>query len=173
LLNVIEHSYLVWTDSMSGSIVLNTLQFDKEFAELLEVYIKSFKDYFLDNELQFKAQQFEQAIHQAIESSKLCEIFVAKKMNDIIGFSCIIQTKAKYWYLGPFAVLPEYRRQGIGKILINNAIDFAHQNGGGTISIVTRWYNEAAIRFYKNLNFYIDSEYVHKGNKIVKMILEI
>jgi len=60
-----------------------------------------------------------------------------------------------------------------GKILINNAIDFAHHNGGGTISIVTRWYNEAAIRFYKNLNFYIDSEYVHKGHKIVKMILEI
>jgi len=158
---------------MSGSVVLNALQYDKEMAELLEVYIKSFKDYFLENELHFKAQQFEQSIHQAIESSKLCEIFVAKKMNDIVGFSCIIQTKPKYWYLGPFAVLPDNRRQGIGKILINNAIDFAHHNGGGTVSIVTRWYNEAAIRFYNNLNFHIDSEYIHKGHKIVKMILEI
>ncbi len=158
---------------MSGFVVINTLQYNKELSELLEVFIKSFKDYFLEKELHFKAHQFEQAIRHAIESSKLCEIFVAKKMNDIIGFSCIIQTKPQYWYLGPFAVLPEYRRQGIGKILINNAIDFAHHNGGGTISIVTRWYNEAAIRFYKNLNFYIDSEYVHKGKKIVKMILEI
>jgi len=164
---------LVWTDSMSGPVVLNTLQYDKELVELLEVFIKSFKDYFLENELHLKAQQFEQTIHHAIESSKVCEIFVAKKMNYIIGFSCIIQTKPQFWYLGPFAVLPECRRQGIGKILINNAIDFAHHNGGGTISIVTRWYNEAAIRFYKNLNFYIDSEYVHKGHKIVKMILEI
>jgi GNAT superfamily N-acetyltransferase len=124
---------------MSGSIVLNALQYDKELAELLEVYIKSFKDYFLENELLFKAQQFEQAIHYAIESSKLCEIFVGKKMNDIIGFSCIIQTKPQHWYLGPFAVLPEYRRQGIGKLLIKKAIDFAHHNGGGTIAIVTRW----------------------------------
>jgi len=158
---------------MSGSVVLNALQYDKELEELLEVYIKSFKEYFRENELHFKAQQFEQAIHQAIESSKLCEIFVAKKMNDIIGFSCIIQTKPQHWYLGPFAVLPEYRRQGIGKILIKKAIDFAHHNGGGSVSIVIRWYNEAAIRFYNNLNFYIDSEYVHKGHKIVKMILEL
>jgi len=158
---------------MSGSVVLKALQYDKELAELLEVYIKSFKDYFRENELHSKAQQFEQAIHHAIESSKLCEIFVAKKLNNIIGFSCIIQTKPQHWYLGPFAVLPDYRRQGIGQILINNAIDFAHHNGGGTVSIVTRWYNEAAIRFYNNLNFYIESEYVHKGHKIVKMILEI
>ena len=158
---------------MSGSVVLKALQYDKELAELLEVYIQSFKEYFRENELLSKAQQFEQAIHHAIESSKLCEIFVAKKMNNIIGFSCIIQTKPQHWYLGPFAVLPEYRLQGIGKILIKHALEFAHHNGGGTVSIVTRWYNEAAIRFYQNLNFLIDLEYVYKGQKIVKMILKI
>ena len=158
---------------MSDSVVIDVLQYDEKLAELLEIYVKSFKGYFQENELQSKAQQFEQAIHHAIKTSKVCETYVAKSKKSIIGFSCIIQTKPQHWYLGPFAVFPEYRRQGIGKILINNAIDFAHHNGGGTISIVTRWYNEAAIRFYNNLNFYIDSEYVHKGHKIVKMILEI
>jgi ribosomal protein S18 acetylase RimI-like enzyme len=154
---------------MSDSIVLNVLQYDKELPELLEVYIKSFKDYFLDKELHFKAQQFEQAIHKAIQSSKLCEIFVAKKMNDITGFSCIIQTKPQHWYLGPFAVHPEYRRQGIGRNLIKHAIEFAHRHGGGIISLVTRWYNEDIIRFYQTLDFHIDSEYIHKGEKIIRM----
>jgi ribosomal protein S18 acetylase RimI-like enzyme len=158
---------------MSGSVVLNALQYDKELPELLEVYIKSFKEYFQENELHFKAEHFEQAIHHAIELSKLCEIFVAKKMNVIIGFSCIIQTKPQHWYLGPFAVLPEYRRQGIGRNLIKHAIEFAHRHGGGIISLVTRWYNEDIIRFYKTLDFHIDSEYIHKGEKTIRMIRKL
>ena len=146
---------------------------DEEFAELLEVYVKSFKEYFRENEWLSKAQQFEKAVHNAIKSLKVCEIFVAKKMNKIIGFSCIIQTEPERWYLGPFAVLPEYRQQGIGRTLIKHSIEFAHQNGGGTVSIVTRWYNREVIRFYQNLNFLIDSEYVYKGQKIIKLILEL
>ncbi|MFX1518853.1 MAG: GNAT family N-acetyltransferase [Promethearchaeota archaeon] len=158
---------------MNDSIVIDVLQYDKELAELLEIYIKSFKEYFRDNELQSKAQQFEQAIHHAIESSEVCETYVAKSKNTIIGFSCIIQTKPQHWYLGPFAVLPEYRRQGIGKILIKHALEFACHYGGGTVTLVTRWYNERAIRFYQGLNFRIDSEYDYKGQKILKMILKI
>ena len=160
-------------DSMSDSVVIDVLQYDEELAELLEIYVKAFKGYFQENELRFKAQQFEKVIHLAIKTSKVCETYVAKSKRNIIGFSCVVQTKPQHWYLGPFAVLPEYRRQGIGRLLIKNAIDFVHQNGGGAISITTRSYNKEAIRFYKNLNFYIASEYVHKGNKIVKMILEI
>jgi ribosomal protein S18 acetylase RimI-like enzyme len=159
--------------SMSDSVVIDVLLYDEELSELLEIYVKTFKGYFQEKELLSKALQFEKAIHKAIKAPKICETYVAKSMHNIIGFSCVVQTKPQNWYLGPFGVLPEYRRQGIGKLLIKNTIDFVQQNGGGTISIVTRWYNEEAIRFYKNLNFYIASEYVHKGNKIVKMILEI
>jgi len=164
---------MIWTDDMNDSIVIDVLQYNKELADLLKVYVKSFKEYFRENELQSKAQQFEQAIHHAIESSEICETYVAKIKNNIIGFSCIIQTKPQHWYLGPFAVLPEYRRQGIGKTLIKSALEFTHHHGGGIVSIVTRWYNESAIQFYQSLNFCIDSEYIHKGHKIVKMIREI
>jgi ribosomal protein S18 acetylase RimI-like enzyme len=158
---------------MSDSIAIGVLQYDKELAELLEIYIKSFKEYFRDSELQSKAQQFEQAIHHAIESSEACEAYVAKSKNNIVGFSCIIQTKPQHWYLGPFAVLPEYRRQGIGKILIKHALEFARHYGGGIVAVVTRWYNEAAIRFYQSMNFRIDSEYEHKEQKILRMTLKV
>ena len=158
---------------MSDSVVIDVLQYDEELAELLEIYVKSFKGYFQENELQSKAQQFEQAIYHAIKTSKVCETYVARSKRNIIGFSCIIQTKPQNWYLGPFAVLPEYRRQGIGKNLIKHAIEFAHHHGGGIVSLVTRWYNEAVIRFYQTLNFHIDSEYVHKGEKIIRMIKKL
>ena len=158
---------------MNHSVVIDVFQYDDELAELLEVYVKSFKEYFRENELQSKAQQFEQAIHHAIESSKVCETFVAKSMNKIVGFSCIIQTKTQHWYLGPFGVLPKYRRKGIGKLLIKYAIEFARYHRGAIVSLVTRWYNEPAIRFYKSLDFRFDSEYIYKGQKIVKMTLGI
>lgn len=158
---------------MNDSVIIDVLQYDEELAELLEVYVKSFKEYFREDELQSKAQQFEHAVHYAVESLKVCETYVAKSKNNIIGFSCIIQTKPQHWYLGPFAVLPEYRRQGIGRHLIKHAVEFAHHHGGGIVSLVTRWYNEAVIRFYQTLHFHIDTEYVHKGEKIIRMIRKL
>jgi ribosomal protein S18 acetylase RimI-like enzyme len=162
-----------WTDSMSHSVVIDILQYDKELDELLEIYVKSFKEYFRENELRSKVQQFKQAIDNAIESSMVGEIFVAKKMTTLVGFSGIIQTRHQNWYLGPLAVLPEYRRQGIGKALIKHTLEFVRQSGGGTVSLVTRWYNKSAIQFYKRCNFVIDSEYVHEGQKLVKMTLKV
>jgi ribosomal protein S18 acetylase RimI-like enzyme len=160
-------------DSMGDSVVIDVLRYDEELTTLLDVYVKSFKEYFQKSELQSKVQQFEQAIHQAIKTSKICETYVAKSKNNLIGFSCIIKTKPQNWYLGPFAVLPEYRRQGIGRNLLKHAIDFAHRHRGGIISLVTRWYNEDIIRFYQTLDFHIDSEYVYKGEKITRMIRKL
>ena len=68
-------------------------------------------------------------------------------------------------YVTNVAVLPEYRRQGIGARLVHAAVDGARARGCDFLSLEVRVGNDAAIRLYEKLglraqgrrkNFYRD-----------------
>lgn len=56
-------------------------------------------------------------------------------------------------YVANVAVLPEYRRQGIGARLVRAAVDGARVRGCDFLSLEVRVGNEAAIRLYEKLGF--------------------
>lgn len=51
------------------------------------------------------------------------------------------------------AVFPEYRRHGVGKLLLRGACDVAKRNGAESISLEVRPSNEGAIALYNSLGF--------------------
>ncbi len=56
-------------------------------------------------------------------------------------------------YVTNVAVLPQYRRQGIGARLVRAAVDGARARGCEFLSLEVRVGNEAAIRLYEKLGF--------------------
>lgn len=56
-------------------------------------------------------------------------------------------------YVTNVAVLPEYRRQGIGERLVREAVRGAETRGCSFLSLEVRVGNETAIRLYERLGF--------------------
>jgi ribosomal-protein-alanine N-acetyltransferase len=52
-------------------------------------------------------------------------------------------------------VAPAYRRQGIGRRLIDEALNAAQERGARSAILEVRASNEAALRLYKNLGFVV------------------
>ncbi|MDY6950652.1 MAG: N-acetyltransferase [Thermodesulfobacteriota bacterium] len=64
----------------------------------------------------------------------------------------------KGWYgLGPFSVLPEYQKQGIGKSLINEGLSLLKQSGGQGCALV------GDPNYYKRFGFKNSPGLVHEG----------
>ena len=51
------------------------------------------------------------------------------------------------------AVLPEYRRQGIGRFLLEGACDIAEKCGAESVSLEVRPSNVGALALYKSVGF--------------------
>jgi len=74
------------------------------------------------------------------------------------------------WYISGVAVAPEFRRGGIARALVQNAIDFAGKNGAQVITLDVRRDNPPAFRLYESLGFfYIDTSFEMKCDKIAEM----
>lgn len=56
-------------------------------------------------------------------------------------------------------VLPEYQRYGIGKTLLNFAVNYFTKNNVNTILLTTFKKNTIGLNFYKKNEFYIEKEF--------------
>ena len=78
--------------------------------------------------------------------------FIAVDSNAICGY-CGLNTILDEGYITNVAVLESYRRQGIGKLLVNALIDFAKENNLAFLTLEVRKSNIPAINLYKNNGF--------------------
>ena len=62
--------------------------------------------------------------------------------------------KSRYVEVENIGVRPEYRSQGIGKKLINEATKWAKKQNASKLYISAYWGNKKAINFYKKNGFY-------------------
>lgn len=51
-------------------------------------------------------------------------------------------------------VEPEFRSQGIGKLLLDEAVSWAKQKEAAKLFVSAYWKNKRAINFYKKNSFY-------------------
>lgn len=93
------------------------------------------------------------------ESSLLEEVenpcshfFVAESMGKVVGYIGMY-CAADECYIDNLAVAPEYRRCGVGRLLLGHACDFSRDLGMSFISLEVRPSNKAAISLYTVLGF--------------------
>lgn len=86
--------------------------------------------------------------------------WIALDQGKAVGYGalCLIAGEGE---IQRIAVLPEARKRGIGKKLLETMVDFAKKAGTSAITLEVRAGNEAAVNLYKSLGF--SEEAVRKG----------
>ena len=94
------------------------------------------------------------ALDWALETMVEGKVFVSRKDNKIIGFCGVsIYNKGTTLWIKVMAVDPAYQGQGIGKLLLSQAIMYGVQQGASKGFLATDMLNDNAIGLYNNLGF--------------------
>jgi len=72
-----------------------------------------------------------------------------------VGLAILADHMFKYIYLDDLKVFQEYRKQGIGKALMEKAMEVAHQRNYNGIYTIGQDNNVSACKFYLKLGFEI------------------
>ena len=80
-------------------------------------------------------------------------MFLVAAFNHRIGGYLLTFLRSDYADVDSLAVLPGYRRKGIGKALMRRSIASLRRRGFETVYLNVREDNDAAIRLYENLGF--------------------
>lgn len=77
---------------------------------------------------------------------------IAKKNEEILGFAGIINTVDQY-EITNIVVKKNYRKKGVGTLLLNNLIEFVKKNKPEKIYLEVNCNNKSAIALYKKHGF--------------------
>jgi ribosomal protein S18 acetylase RimI-like enzyme len=87
-------------------------------------------------------------------------IFVAEENADVIGYAYVAVESYDYMMLrGPAGILhdlivdPEYRRAGVGRLLLDAALVYVQSRGLSQLVLSSAERNEAAQRFFASMGF--------------------
>lgn len=80
-------------------------------------------------------------------------VFLAYADEELAGQIRIYKNWNKFAYIDDIAVKAAYRRQGVGRALIMQAIQWAREGGYPGLMLETQDINVAACRFYASLGF--------------------
>lgn len=81
---------------------------------------------------------------------------IAKDKGRIIGMGRSISDSVSDAYIQDVTVLPEYRKQGIGGLMIDFLVDYMHTHGIGWIGLISEPGFES---FYQKLGFTVMPKY--------------
>ena len=81
-----------------------------------------------------------------------------------------IETLPGEWYLDSLAVLPEFRRAGIGKMLIMDAIERGRNAGYTQCTLLAEKSSTHLVEYYTRLGFAIESSKLYLGNAYWRMV---
>lgn len=98
----------------------------------------------------FSTPWSEQALLDSFRANTV--FFVAESCGRVVGYAGLSHA-ADEGYVTNIAVLPEYRRLGVGSALTEMLIDFARENDLAFVSLEVRESNQNAIRVYSALGF--------------------
>ncbi len=135
---------------------------DKEYANAAEL----FKEYAAWLNIDLSFQHFDEELLEIKTMYAPPEggIILCKKNNDFIACVAIRKINNETAELKRMFVKPAYQGQGIGKILLNKAIELAKAAGYSCIKLDTLDYMTPAINLYKQYGFYEIPAYYHNPN---------
>lgn len=110
---------------------------------------------YADSKIPFKMAQnvYEERVRRAFESSV---VFVALRytevegytITDVIGFCSLLDDEIEL-----IAVMKDYQRQGVGRLLVERCIDECKRRGIKRLQVKTQGSNRSARNFYEKLGF--------------------
>lgn len=81
-------------------------------------------------------------------------IYVCEQNNTLIGYYLLLTRKnSQRWRLYSIATAPEARGTGLGRALLEHAIDVARNNAAISLGLEVKTDNATAIRLYEKLDF--------------------
>ncbi len=97
--------------------------------------------------------------YKRLANGKYGKCLVAYSGNQPVGYVALSvkdfgYRKSKYIEVENIGVDPNYRSQGIGKLLIDSAGKWAKEQGATKLWVSAYWNNKKAISFYKDNGFY-------------------
>jgi aminoglycoside 3-N-acetyltransferase I len=117
-----------------------------DFVELIKVFEDVFemKDFSLPDKKHL----------QRVLNNQNFIVFTAKTENKVIGGLTVYVLDQYYSakplaYVYDLAVLTEFQKQGIGKLLITNLIDYCKKNGFEEVYVQAETHDLQAINFYR------------------------
>lgn len=83
--------------------------------------------------------------------------FVWVKGGRVVGTASVrrVQPFSRGWLISNFAVHPDQQGQGIGRALLEAALEFAEEHGGVWVILQVRDNNQVARRLYESLGFQV------------------
>lgn len=137
---------------MTKQITLATLANLDELVHLLDVLFAQ------DIEFEPNHEKQRAGLEQIISNPSVGEILVMKVDERVVGmvnllYSISTALGGKVAILEDMVVAKEFRRKGLGKQLLHEAIAFAKQRGCLRLTLLTDFDNETAIRFYQSAGF--------------------
>jgi len=104
------------------------------------------------------------------------QIFFAVRDGKAIGTAAMVLTKERIFELSKMAVDSSYQGLGIGRMLINECIDFAKRKKAGEIFLITNDILLPALELYNSSGFELDEDYddnrYERGNTKMKLLLK-
>lgn len=113
--------------------------------------IPSAKEY---NELRVAVQWptlDEKLVKQGLSNS-LCAVVVQDAKGKVVGMGRIVGDNAIYFHIQDVIVRPEFQRQGIGKLIMNELMSYVNRTGGknSNVGLMSSKGREA---FYRSFGF--------------------
>lgn len=130
------------------------MQIVSELAE--RIWPQTYSDYISKEQLRFMLDQMYNQGELLSQLQKGYQFLIAEEDSEDVGFACTSLTDAETqtYKLHKLYVLPEMHGKGVGKILINEAVNLAVRKGGKSLQLnVNR--NNKAKDFYLKLGFKI------------------
>jgi ribosomal protein S18 acetylase RimI-like enzyme len=97
-----------------------------------------------------EARQQREERWRGINATPLAHLWVAESDAEIVGM-CLARKHDQKYHVQALYVLPEYQRQGIGKRLLQAALDWIGTARPITLNVAA--YNDHAIAFYQRMGF--------------------
>ncbi|MEL7085514.1 MAG: GNAT family N-acetyltransferase [Cyanobacteria bacterium J06597_1] len=94
-------------------------------------------------------------------------ILVARNSeNSLAGFTQVYPSFSSVrmqpiWILNDLFVYPDYRRQGVARVLMEAARTLGHSHGVASLVLATETTNAAAQSLYRSLDYVPDKQFVH------------
>jgi predicted N-acetyltransferase YhbS len=133
---------------------------EKEAPEILHVMQAAFREY--KQTLDPPSGVHHETIESIKQKFQTGNFIVAEINHEIVG-SVFYQNKGSYVDLGRLSVVPKYRRQGIGKMLINEVEEKATQNQIPNVRLGVRIVLTGLRQYYEGLGYKIISFETHQG----------
>lgn len=97
--------------------------------------------------------------YKRLANGKYGKCYIAYLNNKPVGYVALAiknfgYRKSKYVEIENIGVEPEFRSQGIGKIMIEESVKWAKKQKATKLFVSAYWDNKQAIKFYKKNGFY-------------------